>query len=79
MRLHFSRARRPDSACRSREPDGLESEAGVGWERRSKSVMLREEWRREARVRPEGPAPMIAIFGDVDAMISGIWVEVEMR
>ena len=60
-----SRARRPESACRSRLPDGTSgdvAEEGEGRGRWSKMVyfMLFFE-SRDARVRPAGPAPRIAI------------------
>ena len=38
MRLQAARARRPDSAWRSREPDGRESCSGEGRGRRSNTV-----------------------------------------
>lgn len=73
--MHFSIARRPDSPCRSREPEGVWRDDGEGWGRRSNSVIGREVCRREASVRPEGPAPMIAIFGEVGGIVFGVEVE----
>jgi hypothetical protein len=63
------RARRPDSAWRSREPEGTRGDVGCGVDvvvegegRRSNKVygMLSFE-SREARVNPAGPAPRTAI------------------
>jgi len=64
MSPQASRAYRPDSTCRSRVPQGSERKDGPGFERSSyivKGILFR--WRRDAIVRPLGPAPMIAMDG----------------
>ena len=64
-------AARPVSACRSRVPPWSARE--VGEASRSKSVggmeveaEAEETCRRRARVRPAGPAPMMAMRGGED-------------
>ena len=57
----------------------MERLLAVGRGRRSKMVMLGvgnegDLWRRDARVRPEGPAPIMAILG-VGIVMCDVWFD----